>query len=586
MSKFQIRRWHWVQNKAMRNWRLNLLLILIVFFGAGCIARLFYLQILNHKLYQAQSLGQQSGFQEVYGSRGQIFFANSQESKGGSGSGETKSLAIDKDSFVISAIPNEIKDIEIFAKTLAENIGGTKEAILSRLEGQTSYIVIKKGLAQEDIDKIKSLNLEGLYWERTPARYYPQENLAAQVVGFLGGEGTGQYGLEGYYDEDLKGKSGIKEQKRGLDMIFSQDGRDTLNGADLYLTIDYNIQFEAESLLKEVKKSLDIASGQIIVIKPDSGRVLALANYPSFDPNQFSKEKDLEIFQNSAVQKLFEPGSVMKPFTMAVGINEGKVTPDSTFTDSGYVKIGKETIYNFAREKYGKQTMTGVLEKSINTGAVFVEQKIPHITFLNYMDNLGFFRKTDVDLQGEVYSQNDLLKNGPDVEYATAAFGQGIEITPMQLIRGFSVFANKGKLVKPYVVEKIVKDKNEAYAKTPPQEQVISEITASEVTAMMTSVVERGFGSGAKIPGYYLAGKTGTAEVPLKSGKGYELNKTIQSFIGFGPALNPKFLILVKLDDPKVPKSSLSAVPVFKKLAQYIINYWQIPPDYDTNQKQ
>ncbi len=568
----------------MKNWRLNFILIVIFIFGAAVISRLFYLQILNRKFYQAQALGQQAGFREVYGSRGQIFFVNSQENKGAAGTEETKSLAINKDFFVVSAMPKEIENKDTFAKILAENIGEAKEAVVSKLEGQNSYTVIKRGLAQEDADKIKNLNLKGLYWERIPARYYPQENLAAHVVGFLGGDGVGQYGLEGYYDQNLKGKSGIKEEKRGLDLVFSPDIPDSLDGADLYLTIDHNIQFEAESLLKEVKKNLNIASGQIIVIKPDTGRVLAMANFPSFDPNQYSKEKDLEIFQNSAAQKLFEPGSVMKPFTMAIGINEGKVTPDMTFTDLGYVKIGPETIYNFAREKYGKRTMTEVLEKSINTGAVFVEQKIPHNTFINYMDNFGFFKKTGVDLQGEVYSQNNLLKNGPDVGFATAAFGQGIELTPMQLIRGFSVFANKGKLIKPYLVEKIAKDKKEIYTKSQAPEQVISETTASEITAMMINVVEKGFGSGAKVPGYYIAGKTGTAEVPLKNGKGYEKDKTIQSFIGFGPALNPKFLILVKLDDPKVPKSSLSAVPVFKKLAQYIINYWQIPPDYELKQ--
>ncbi|MEK7562624.1 MAG: penicillin-binding protein 2 [Patescibacteria group bacterium] len=568
----------------MKNWRLNLILIVIFIFGAAVTSRLFYLQILSHKFYQSQALGQQAGFQEIYGTRGQIFFANSQESKGSIGTGETKSMAINRDFFVISAMPKEIENNDIFAKVLAENIGETKELILSKLEGRTSYTVIKRGLAQEDIDKIKSLNLKGIYWERTPARYYPQENLASQVVGFLGGGGTGQYGLEGYYDEDLKGKSGIQEDKRGLDLIFSPEMPGSLDGSDFYLTIDYNIQFEAEILLKEVKKNLNIDSGQIIVMKPDSGRILAMANYPSFDPNQFSKENDLEIFQNSATQKLFEPGSVMKPFIMAMGINEGKVTPDTTFTDLGFIKVGKEIIYNFGREKYGKRTMTEVLEKSINTGAVFVEEKILHNTFLNYMDNYGFFRKTDVDLQGEVYSQNDLLKTGPDVEFATASFGQGIEITPVQLVRGFSVFANGGKLPKPYVVEKTIQGESEMYTKIQPQDQVISQQTASEVTTMMINVVERGYGSEAKILGYYIAGKTGTAEVPLKNGKGYELDKTIQSFIGFAPALNPKFLILIKLDDPKVPKSSLSAAPVFRKLAQYIINYWKIPPDYEVNE--
>lgn len=560
----------------MKNWRLNIVLFLVIVCGAGCIARLFYIQVLSHKFYQSQALGQQAGFKEINGARGQIFFTNSQESKGEKGTGETKSLAINKDSFVISAMPDEIENRDIFVKNLSQALGEMPEFVVSKLDGQTSYTVIKRGLSQEDVNKIKTLNLKGLYWEKIPARYYPQETLASQVVGFFGGEGKGQYGLEGYYDEKLTGKSGIKEDKKGLDLIFSPDIPGSLDGEDLYLTIDYNIQFEAESLLKEAKKNIDIASGQIIVIKPDSGRILAMANFPSFDPNQFSKEEDLEIFQNSAIQKLFEPGSVMKPFTMAAGINEGKVTPDTIFIDAGFIKMGRDTIYNFGREKYGQRTMTEVLEKSINTGAVFVEEKIPHNIFLNYMDNYGFFRKTDVDLQGEVYSQNDLLKNGPDVEFATASFGQGIEITPLQLARGFSVFANQGKLVKPFVVEKT--------APLPPQEQVISQQTASQVTAMMISVVEKGFGSEAKIPGYYIAGKTGTAEVPLKNGKGYELNKTIQSFIGFGPALSPKFLILVKLDDPKVPKSSLSAAPIFRKLAQYIINYWQIPPDYNPNE--
>jgi len=549
-------------------------------FGAAVISRLFYIQVINHKFYQSQALGQQAGFQETVGARGQIFFTNSQDTKGAGGGEEIKSLAINRDTLIVSAIPKEITDKNIFAESLAKEIGETKEAILSKLEGQTSYVVIKKDVPADDAGKIKGLNLKGLYTEVVPERFYPQENLAAQVSGFLGGDGTGQYGLEGYYEDELKGKSGITEAKRGF-AIFSQADPNSLNGSDVYLTIDYNIQFKAESLLKEAKQTLDIDSGQIVVIKPDSGRILAMANFPAFDPNQYSKVGDLEIFQNSVVQKLFEPGSVMKPFTMAIGINEGKITPDTTYVDESFVKIGRDTVYNYAHEKYGKQTMTGVLEKSINTGAIFVEQKIPHNTFFNYIDKFGFTQKTGIDLQGEVYSWNDLLKNGPDVEYATAAYGQGIEITPIQLVKGFCIFANGGKLVKPYVAEKIVQGKKENYVKTQSQDQVISEDTAQKVTKMMVSVLENGYAKSARVPGYYLAGKTGTAQVPLKNGKGYDLNKTIQSFIGFGPAYNPKFLILVKLDNPKVPVSSLSSTPVFQKMAQYIINYWQIPPDYE-----
>ena len=566
----------------MRSWRLNTVSFLVIILGAAIISRLFFLQILNHKFYQAWALGQQAGFSNVQGQRGEVFFRNSQESKGVYGTGDVKSLAINKERWLVYLIPQEVEDENILSKALSKAIGESKEFVLSKIENRDSYTVIKKDLSEAALEEVKKIKLNGLYWENIPGRYYPQEKMASKIIGFLGGDDKGQYGIEGYYDDILRGQSGIKEEKRGLDLIDFSDQKLDLNGSDIYLTIDYNIQFQAESLLKEAEKDLDIDSGQIIVLKPDSGRILAIADLLSFNPNSYSKERDLNIFQNSAIQKIFEPGSIMKPFTMSMSINEGKITPETTYMDVGFVKVGSATIYNFDRKKYGQQTMTNILEKSINTGAVFVSQLISHQTFLDYLDKFGFNEKTGVELQGEVSSQNDI--NGPDVEFATASFGQGISLTPMQFARGFGALANGGKLVKPHVVEKIVKGENET--KITPQilnEQIISAKTASQITTMLTKVVENGFGRGAKIPGYYLAGKTGTAQVPFENKKGYYLNKTIQTFIGFGPALNPQFLILVKLDNPKVQSSSLSAAPVFKKLAQYIINYWQIPPDYDVN---
>jgi len=229
--------------------------------------------------------------------------------------------------------------------------------------------------------------------------------------------------------------------------------------------------------------------------------------------------------------------------------------------------------------------MTQVLENSINTGAVFAEQTLDNKTYFNYIDRFGFISKTGIDLQGEVYSRNDVLKNGPDIEFATASFGQGVELTPMQIAKGFCAIANGGKLVRPYIVERIVNGKDEINTRPEISDSVVSQQTISQLDSMLINVVDKGFNGVAKIPGYYLAGKTGTAEVPLKDGRGYEPNKTIQSFVGYGPVFNPQFVILVKLDNPKVPKSALSAVPIFKQLAQYIINYWQIPPDYDINAK-
>ena len=522
-------------------------------------------------------------FSDISGPRGQIFCTASQKTKGAGGSDEIKSLAINKDEWIISANPKDIQDKNAFAETLSLNSGIAKQEIIRDLDSQDPYVILGKGLSSEELDKIKALNLKGLFWENSPERFYPQVGFAGQALGFLGGEGTGQYGVEGYYEDILKGKSGIEREKRGLDAIFFADDQEPLAGSDLHLTLDYNIQFQSELLLEKTAEKLGITGGQIIVMKPDSGRILALANYPSFDPNQYSREKDMAVFQNGATQKLFEPGSIMKPFTMAAALNEGKITPDTTYTDTGTVKFGTKTIHNFGNEVYGKKTMTEVLENSINTGAVFAEEQISHQTFLDYLDKFGFSEKTGIDLQGEVYSINAGLRyNGPDMNFATAAFGQGVELTPMQIARGFSAIANGGKLVKPYIVDRIISGTDEEKIKPEISSPILSQQTISQLTSMLINVVDNGFNKVAKIPGYYLAGKTGTAQIPLKNGKGYEPDdKTIQSFVGFGPAFNPQFLILVKLDQPKVSKSSLSAVPVFKELAQYIINYWQIPPDYD-----
>jgi len=571
--------------KLAVSWRIDIILILIFMFGAAVISRLFFLQILERKLFEAQALGQQSSFNNVTGSRGQIFCENSQQTKGSHGTSEVKSLAINKDSWEISVNPNTITNKDIFAEILSKNIKQRPDLILSELNGGASYVVLAKDLSSDELAKIKALNLKGLSWQNTPERFYPQGSFAAETLGFLGGQGSGQYGIEGYYDDILKGKSGFMEQQAGLNAL-SDANQVSLNGSDVYLTIDYNIQFQAETLLAHEQKKDDIESGQIIVMKPDSGRILAMASYPSFDPNNYSKASDLGIFQNSAVQKLFEPGSIMKPFTMAAALNEGKITSDTTYVDTGTVTIGPNSLHNFANEKYGLQTMTQVLESSINTGAVYAEQQIPHKIFFDYMSKFGFNEKTGIDLQGEVYSRNENLKNGPDFNYATASFGQGISLTPLQIARGFCAIANGGKLVKPYVVEKIVNGNDETDTSPEISNPIVSQQTVAQLNSMLISVVDKGFNGVAKIPGYYLAGKTGTAQIPNPTGKGYLPDSdTVQSFVGYGPAFNPQFLILVKLDKPKVPKSALSAVPIFKQLANYIINYWQIPPDYDATKK-
>lgn len=543
----------------MKKWRYNLIFILIILFGAAIISRLVYIQIVRHDLYMAWAQGQQKIFQPVKGERGKIFFKD----------GEI--LATNLKTKYLFVSPYEVEEKEKTAQELSRILGLEKEGILAKLEKDSLFEKIKADLTEEKEKLIQELNLSGVYIKEALFRNYPQKYMASQIVGFLGGEEKGQYGIEGYYDDLLQGKELIRK---------SDTIQGSYNGSDVFLTLDYNIQFMSEKLLKKAKQDLDIEGGEIIVLDPRTGRIIALANFPNFNPNNYSEIEDFEIFQNGAIQKLYEPGSSFKPITMAAAIDQGKVTPQTAYIDKGKIKIGEYTIENYNGRVFGEKTMTEVLENSINTGAVFAENQLGHDLFLKYIESFGFFEPTDIDLQGEVFSENKIFKRGYEINFATASFGQGIGITPIQLARAFTAIANEGRLVKPYIVEKIVTNGEEK--KTLPEissEQVISSKTASQLTAMLISVVENGFAKSAKVPGYYLAGKTGTAQVPEKGV--YSSNKTWQSFIGFGPAFNPKFLILIKLDNPKAKTAEYSAVPIFKELAKYIIDYYKIPPDYE-----
>jgi len=562
--------------------RINLILILIIIFGAIIIGRLIDIQIFNHDVYKAWAQGQHRLFQSVQPDRGDIF---AQDKKG-----DLYILATNKDSNLVFISPGEVKDEERVANELSATLDLEKELISEKInQKEDLYVIIKKKLTEEEIKRIEEVNLAGVHLKAENLRYYPEEEMASHILGFVGGESLGQYGLEGFYESELKGEEGLtvgEKSSRGyLIFLDSKKSNPAQEGSDLILGIDYYIQSEAERLLKKAKENLDIEDGQVIVSEPHSGKIIALASFNNFNPNQYF-EYDLEDFMDTLSQKLFEPGSVFKPVTMAAAIEEGEITPQTTYVDEGFIKIGPDTIYNYAERVYGQQTMTEVLEKSINTGAVFAEQTIPHRTFLNYIEEFGIFEKTGIDLQGEVSSRNEELKKGYEVNFATAAFGQGVEMTPIQLIRAFSVFANGGKLIKPYLVEKVVKADGTVLETQPETQnpQVVSRKTASKLTAMLVSVVEHGFGKRAKVDGYYVAGKTGTAQVSWSAlgieKSGYS-DKTIQTFIGFAPAFNPRFLILVKLDNPKTRTAEYSAVPLFHDLAKYIIDYYQIPPDYE-----
>lgn len=551
----------------MNRLRINLIFFSTIILGMAVIGRLYFLQVLKGDYYRALAQGQQKLIEETSGERGRVYFSGGQI------------LATNEKGEFLYISPRGIKTQDKTAKAISGIVKLPESEILEKTKKNDYFELIKKRLTAEEIASLKRLNLEGVYFGETIFRNYPQGTMASQVIGFLNEEGQGQYGAEGYYDEILKGREELQEKlKTPFGYLTSLNDERKASGADIWLTLDYSIQFMAEKLLQEAKESLDIQSGQIIVMEPRSGKILTLANFPSFDPNrykEYAKENKFETFQNSAIQKIFEPGSVFKPLTMAAALEEGKITPQTTYIDEGKLHFNGRTIYNFGRQEWGERTMTEVLEKSINTGAVFAQRAVGEEKFLKYLDSFKLFEPTGIELEGEIFSENRKLKNGKEIDFATASFGQGIEITPLQLMRAFSAIANEGKLVEPHIVDsKTIKTKPEL------TQNVISSKTASQLAAMLVTVVESGFGKKAKIPGYYIAGKTGTAQVPFEDKKGYYSDRTVQSFMGFAPAFDPEFIILVKLDNPKAKSAEYSAAPIFHDLAKYIIDYRQIAPDY------
>lgn len=524
-------------------------------FGLALLAKLFYLQIIKGEYYEALAMGQQTSFQEGNTERGDIFFSD----------GKTL-LSKTKIKPIVYIFPSTIS---------TEN----KDEIVNYLGLDFDQLnlgeTIKKDITEEQFKILKQKNLKGVYVDEALVRVYPQQKFAGHLAGFVNSEGQGQYGVEGFYDSILKGEQILKGKNSVFSVLAAAFKEPIKNdsapkgGQEIVLTIDYNIQHEAEKLLEQAYNDWQMDSGQIIVQEPSTGKILAVAVWPEFDPNLYASEKQVSTFTNPALQSLFEPGSVFKPITMAAALEENLVTPETTFIDTGEVNVGGPSIYNFAKKSWGKQSMVGVLENSINTGMVFIEQKLGKSSFLRYATKFGLFEKTEIDLAGEVYSANETLKKGYPRDFAVASFGQGIQITSMQLIRAISAIANRGNMMKPHV----------AQTKEPVLEkQVISENTAAQLSAMMVSVVENGGGKRAKVQGYLVAGKTGTAQIPKPTG-GYYDDKTIQSFIGFAPANQPRFIILVRLDNPKQSIDAGSCVaPIFGKLAKYIIDLWQIPP--------
>lgn len=522
--------------------RAPVLLFFIFAAGMALAGRLYYLQIVLGEHYQVWAQGLAPFSQKIdLAERGEIFFAGGQP------------LAINKDFPYCYGSPLNIKDKPQAASLVAQILGLGQNDLAEKFSRDSLYVLLKEKISESEAEQIQNAKIDGIYVARKKMRYYPQGDVAGQLAGFVDDDGNGRYGLEEYYDEELK------------------------SGQSIVINIDYNIQYKAQKLMAQAKENLGAAAGEAIVADPKTGAIIAMAEADNFNPNNYKEQarENIDIFKNDSCQSLFEPGSVFKAITMAAALNDGKVTPQTSYYDSGSLTVGPNTIYNYAHRFYGQQTMTNVLEHSVNTGAAFAQSRLGNQPFADYVEKFGVFEKTGIDLP-ETYSNNAEFKKGYAINYVTGSYGQGIWMTSIQLIRAYSALANGGRLVQPAIASDRRKNADESKTAL-----VISPETSKTIAKMLASVVDNGFGKAAKVPGYEISGKTGTAQMSWstlgRNERGYS-DKTTQSFIGFLPSGDPQFLILIKLVAPNVNTAEYSAIPVFKELAQYVIYAHQLPP--------
>jgi len=565
------------------------LAIAIVVIGGLFVIRLFDRQVLKKHVYSALAEKQYYTKIEQPAKRGTVFIQDSEsidlidESKSG-----LFPVATQLELYNITAVPRHIGDKAEAARKLAPILAENETKILEAINVDKWYIPpLKKRISKEISDQVAALNIKGIYIEGQYSRYYPEHEFMSQILGFVDYEGNGRYGLEEYYDGILKGEGGVlKGIKDNLGRVFevkeSDPGKD---GASLVLTIDRSIQYMVEKKLKEGVERYGAEGGSIIVMDPKSGAILAMASLPSYDPNKFNEvpSESQSVFLNPVVALNWEPGSIFKPVVVSMAMTEKKVEPDSKPDDipggfKNFVVIDGYEIHNSQDKSFGYETVTQILENSDNIGMIWVANKMENSIIGDWLKKFGFGQKTGVDLAGESPGQVIPARKWRDVNRATISFGQGISTTPMQIISAYSVLANKGKMAKPRILDKVVEGNSERSVEITEPRQILSEEDTKKMVEMLVSVVERGHGKKAAVEGFRVAGKTGTAQIPKADG-GYEESQHIGSFAGFAPADDPKFVMLVKFNKPKsVEWAESSAAPIFGEIADWLLNsYYKLP---------
>lgn len=572
--------------------RLRAFKVFIFAFGLLIGSRLFYIQVIQHDYYSARADTSHIKQYELDAKRGEIFALD----------GENKvPLAINQTQKKLIADPRFIGDAAETARQLAEVTGADQGVYQQQLERDTAYVVLEAAIPLDAADEIDNLSLKGIAMRDTALRVYPEGDLAAHVLGFVNAEGEGQYGLEQFFNEELSGRKGLLSgtfDVRGIPVAVADNIEiKPQDGLDLTLSIDRTIQRQVQELLKQGLERANSESGSVIVMDPNTGKVKALANYPTYSPANYSQVDDMGVYSNNAISSPYEPGSVIKAFTMSLGLESGAVTPSTTYYDPGYEVIDDFRIRNAGAIVAKTRDMTEVITRSVNTGVIHV---LKHLSDGNesidrsdkqslyefFTTKLGLGRVTNIELANESAGSVTKPEESSDVKYANMTFGQGLSMNLVHLAAGLSTLVNGGTYYQPSIIESYDYSDGTSVASNAikVRENVISETTSQQIKHMLETVVEGGGGYAARRQGYKIGGKTGTAQLPNPQG-GYFEDKDTGSFFGYGVSGEEKYVVVVRVDNPQIAgfAGSQGAAPIFADISNWLINYYGIKPQEGVN---
>ena len=552
------------------NRRIRLLFVLLALALAGSLARAVWLQGVRAQPLSSLAAKQQRQTLELPARRGTIFDRNGVP------------LALGEQATTVYADPTQIQNARLVALAAEKALGLDAETIFPQLKDTSSaFVYLKRKADSAKAEVLRKRKLPGVGFYTEERRRYPQGAVGAQVLGFAGQDNRGLAGIELQLDEVLRGRPGRETVIRDpfgrvVDVLSETAER---QGRDVFLTLDHRIQAKAEDVLRSTVRQWGAKSATAVVLDPSSGEIYAMATAPTFDANRFA-EASPDAQRNRTASDTYEPGSTFKLIPVAGALSEGLVTPHSAFTLPTSIHVADRVIHEHDPRPTVRMTVADIVAQSSNVGAITLAQKLGSKQLSSWVDRFGFGSKTGLDFPGETAGIVPPLERWSGSTIGTLPIGHGIAVTPVQMAAAYAAVANDGVWLQPHLVEH-VGGRASAHVD---RRRILRHDVATQLATMLTGVVaEGGTGLAAAVPGYHVAGKTGTAAKPLPDGSGYSTSRYVASFVGFVPATRPRLVILVTVDEPSTIWGGVVAAPAFQELAQFALQYLEVPPDNPEN---